>query len=64
MALLKHVYRSPGCNREQLKCQKRDTDFLASIGLLTSAPSVGGNRRAYSFHLTPQGVEVITAQGQ
>ncbi|HEM7895993.1 MULTISPECIES: hypothetical protein [Burkholderia] len=62
--LLALVYRSPGCNREQLKCLKRDTDFLMSIGLLTSAPPASGGRKAYAFRLTSQGTDIVRAQGQ
>ncbi|WP_260431143.1 hypothetical protein [Burkholderia stagnalis] len=62
MTLLKRIYRSPGCSRVQLEGDKRDTDFLASIGLLTSVVPTVGNRRTCSFHLTQQGMEVVDAQ--
>lgn len=61
ITLLKRIYRSPGCNRVQLEGDKRDTDFLASIGLLISVTPTAGKRRACSFHLTQQGMDVVHA---
>ncbi|MCO1366986.1 hypothetical protein [Burkholderia multivorans] len=61
MTLLKRIYRSPGCNRVQLEGDKRDTDFLASIGLLISVVPTAGKRRTCSFHLTQQGMDVVRA---
>ncbi|MBR8174069.1 hypothetical protein KDX27_41040 [Burkholderia cenocepacia] len=62
MTLLKRIYRSPGCNRVQLEGDKRDTDFLASIGLLISVVPTVGKRRVCSFHLTQQGMDAVHAQ--
>ncbi|MBY4714898.1 hypothetical protein K6W98_30050 [Burkholderia cepacia] len=62
MTLLKRVHRNPGCNRVQLEGDKRDTDFLASIGLLTSVAPTVGNRRTCSFHLTQRGMDVVASQ--
>ncbi|RQR59351.1 hypothetical protein DIE18_18100 [Burkholderia sp. Bp9125] len=62
LTLLKRIDRNPGCNRVQLDGDKRETDFLSSIGLVTSVVPTAGNRRACSFHLTQQGVDVVRAQ--
>ncbi|RQU90647.1 hypothetical protein DF053_03360 [Burkholderia cepacia] len=62
LTLLTRIYRIPGCSRVQLEGEKRDTDFLASIGLLTSVGPTTGNRRTCSFHLTQLGMDVVHAE--
>ncbi|WP_244117671.1 hypothetical protein [Burkholderia contaminans] len=59
--LLRRARVTPGCSLVQLGGQKRDTDFLMSIGLLTSPAPVTGNRKTYAFQLTAAGVKILDA---
>ncbi|KVH09161.1 hypothetical protein WS84_19845 [Burkholderia anthina] len=59
--LLKRVHDTPGCSLAQLGGQKRDTDFLMSIGVLASFSPAAGNRKTYAFQLTSSGVKIVKA---